>query len=147
VTLRTRAGRVSAESVADLAAWLRGMTGCPSVTRTVIARCTRPAHGDEPATWFYVEADAAEGVARIRCLACGDVRPVLDSAERWTFPSAWSCANCHQAIGEVAYGIHENLGVASWLVMGVRCVECGHLAGLTDLVLPDLAVEPLAESL
>ncbi|MDQ1696626.1 MAG: hypothetical protein QOJ03_1979, partial [Frankiaceae bacterium] len=131
----------------DLKAWLRGLEGCPSIDRTVVATCRRPVHGDEPATWFYVEADAQAGVGRMRCLACGDVRPLLDSAERWTFPPAWSCFNCSQSIAEVAFGVHENLGRASWLVMSVRCVECGHLAGLTDLVVPDLDADALAASL
>jgi ribosomal protein S14 len=120
-----------AESVDDLVAWLRSLSGGPAITRTVVAQCTRPMHGDDPATWFYVEADASAGVGRMRCLACGDARSVLDSSERWTFPSAWSCIN----------------GRASWLVMCVRCVECGHLQGVTDLVVDELDVEELASSL
>jgi hypothetical protein len=140
-------GHTKAETTEDLKAWLRGLDGCPSITRTVVATCQRPVHGDEPATWFYVEADPRAGVGRMRCLACGDVRPLLDSADRWTFPPAWSCFNCNQSIAEVGFGIHEELGAASWLVMAVRCVECGHLAGLTDLVLPGTDADTLAASL
>jgi hypothetical protein len=140
-------GQQKAENIDDLVGWLRGLTDCPPITHTVAASCDRPMHVDEPATWFYVEADAHAGVGRIRCLACGDVRPVLDSNERWTYPSAWSCANCRQSIAEVVFGIHHEAGRADWLVMGVRCVECGHLQGLTDLVVPDTDVDELADSL
>jgi len=147
VTLRTIQGQLTAETVEDVEQWLMRLEGCPPVTRTVLARCTRPAHGDDPATWFYVEADRTEGVARLRCLACGDVKPVLDSAERWTFPAAWSCNACSQSLAEVAYGIHDEGGVATWLVMGARCVECGQVAGLTDLVVPGVAVDVFAATL
>jgi hypothetical protein len=140
-------GHKTAENVEDLEGWLRGLDGCPSISRTVVAQCSRPAHGDEPATWFYVEADAQAGVGRMRCLACGDVRHVLDSSERWTYPSAWSCVNCNQAIAEVVFGIHEERGLASWMVMSVRCVECGHLQGVTDLVVPDIDADTFASSL
>jgi hypothetical protein len=147
VTLRTVGGHKTAETIEDLEAWLRQLDGCPPIGRTVRVRCTRPVHGEDPATWFYVEADAAAGVARMRCLACGDVRPVLDSSDRWTFPSAWSCFNCNQAIAEVVFGLHAKDGVATWLAMSVRCVECGHLQGLTDFVLAGIDVDDLAASL
>ncbi|MDQ1705761.1 MAG: hypothetical protein QOF18_2127 [Frankiaceae bacterium] len=148
MALRTVSGQQMAESVDDLVAWLRSLSGGPAITRTVVAQCTRPMHGDDPATWFYVEADASAGVGRMRCLACGDARSVLDSSERWTFPSAWSCINCRQSISEVVFGIHaDDNGRASWLVMCVRCVECGHLQGVTDLVVDELDVEELASSL
>ena len=147
MTLRTVAGQQSAESLEDLVNWVMGLTGCPPVTRTVVARCTRPAHGGEPAEWFYVEADAGEGVARLRCLACADVRPILDSAERWTYPQTWSCPNCRQSIAEVVFGIAERDGVAEWLVVTGRCVSCGHVAGLTDMVVPHVAADVFAASL
>src|SRR4051794_22743990 len=106
------------------------LTGCPPVTRTVLARCTRAVHGDEPATWFYVEADPQEGVARLRCLACADMRPILDSAERWTFPPAWSCLTCSQSIAEIVFGVSEQDGLARWLVVAPSFVRGGHVGGV-----------------
>ena len=147
MTLRKVGGQALAETVEDLESWLRGLKDCPAVNRTMRVRCTRPAHGEEEATWFYIEADANEGVARMRCLACGDVRNLLDSQERWTFPSAWSCHNCNQAIAEVAFGIHNEHSRATWLAMGVRCVECGHLQGVTDVVVPDVDIDELIAGL
>jgi hypothetical protein len=147
VTLRMMSGHPTAESVDDLVEWLWELRGCPRINRTVVATCTQPAHGDEPATWFYVEADAVEGVARTRCLSCGDARPVLDSADRWTYPPAWSCHHCSQSIAEVAFGIAQEDGVATWMVMAARCVGCGHLSGLTDIVVPRVAEEMFAAAL
>lgn len=147
MTLRTAGGQQTAETAQDLQEWLRGLQGCPAVARTKRARCHRPAHGDEPGSWFYVEADPHAGVARLRCLGCGDVRPVLDSADRWTFPAAWACANCNQPIGEVAFGVDEADGVATWVAVGVRCVECGHLQGVADFVVAPTDVDELAASL
>jgi hypothetical protein len=147
VALRTVSGRETAETIEDLTSWLRGLEGCPPVTHTVAARCRLPVHEDEPATWFYVEADAAAGVARTRCLACGDAHALFDSAERWTFPPAWACFNCRQSIAEVAYGVSSADDHASWVVMAVRCVECGHLAGVTDQVLANVPMDDVLENL
>lgn len=147
MTLRSVSGRKRAESAQDLQEWLRGLEGCPPVSRTVAARCEADSHGDDPGMWFYVEADAAAGVARMRCLGCGRVRPVLDSQERWSFPPTWACSNCSQSIGEVAFGVNENNGLTRWLVMGVRCVECGHVEGLTDLVVDPTETDELVGSL
>ena len=139
MTLRNIAGQPTAETAADLEQWLQALEGCPPVTRTILAQCTQPVHGDDPAMWFYVEADAAEGVARLRCLACAHVKPVLDSAERWTYPPAWSCHNCRQSLAEVAFGVHEEQGLATWMALTARCVECGHVEGLTDMIVPGVA--------
>src|SRR5436305_11194416 len=147
VTLRTIAGKELAETPEDLAHWVMSLKGCPPITRTVLARCTRAVHGDEPATWFYAEADAAEGLARLRCLACADMRPILDSAERWTFPPAWSCFNCSQSIAEIVFGVSEEAGLARWMVVAARCVGCGHLTGLTDMVVPGIAADVFAATL
>jgi ferredoxin-like protein FixX len=134
--------------VDDLTQWLHDLTGCPTVNRTLTAACPAASHDDEPATWFYVEADRAEGVARLRCLACGLARPLLDSEERWTFPPAWSCGNCRQSIAEVGYGLHlEDDDTVSWFAMGVRCVNCGELAGVADFVLGGTSVDEVAASL
>jgi hypothetical protein len=68
---------------------------------------------------------------------------VLDSESRWTFPHVWSCQTCGQSIAEVAAGLSMPEGdEVRWLVLGARCVECGRIDGLTDLVLPGT---PLAE--
>lgn len=147
MTLRTIAGQQSAETHEDLAHWVMELTGCPPITRTVVAQCTRPAHGDDPAQWFYAEADASEGVARLRCLACADVRSILDSAERWTFPQTWSCGNCRQSIAEVVFGVSEQDGVARWMLVAARCVSCGQVAGLTDMVVPNIAADVFAATL
>jgi hypothetical protein len=147
VTLRAVSGHTTAESVDDLTQWLHGLTGCPTVNRTITASCPGPSH-DEPATWFYVEADRVEGVARLRCLGCGRARPLLDSEDRWTFPPAWSCANCRQSIAEVVFGLHlEDDDTVSWLALGVRCVNCGDLAGVADFVVHGISAEEFAASL
>jgi len=144
VALQTAGGRRTAEEVADLETWLRRLDDCPEITATVIARCTQEVHGAEPGTWFYVEADSDSSVARRRCLACGDVTHVGDSARHWNHAPMWCCATCGQSIAEVAYGLHERDGLVSWLAMGVRCVECGGVQGVTDMFVPNLSVEDLA---
>jgi hypothetical protein len=147
VTLRTAHGHHKAETVEDLKSWMRDLSGCPSVDRVVSARCQRPVHGEEPGTWFYVEADAREGLARLRCIGCADMKPVLDSAERWTYPAMWSCTDCSQSIADVAYGVHADDGVVTWLVVGARCVECGSVSGLTDFVVAGAPVDEFVDSL
>ena len=148
MTVRVAGGRSRAESVDDLAHWLQGLQGCPPVHRTVTAACRQAAHTDEPGTWFYVEADRAEGVARLRCLACGDARSLFDSAERWTFPTMWSCRECRQAIAEVVVGLHVESGEAvTWAAVAVRCVNCGDMTGVTDVVLPGLSVDEVVSTL
>jgi hypothetical protein len=147
VALRTAHEPHKAETVEDLKSWMRDLSGCPSVDRVVTARCERPIHGGEHGTWFYVEADAREGLARLRCLGCADMRPVLDSAERWTYPAAWSCTDCSQSIAEVAFGVHDDGGAATWLAVAARCVECGSVAGLADLVVPAIPVDAFVTAL
>jgi hypothetical protein len=147
VVMRTTGNRHSAEDAEDLATWVRALTGCPPVTQTALAMCKHPSHGEEPATWFYVEGDSEAGVARLRCLSGGHVAEVLDSADRWTFPSAWACVSCSQSIAEVVYGINDEAGTAKWLAIGVRCVECGDVAGLTDIMLGEVPIDELLASL
>jgi hypothetical protein len=147
VVMRTIGTRHTAEDIEDLAVWVRDLTGCPPVTQTAFAACTHAAHGDEPATWFYVEADAEAGVARLRCLSGGHPHEVADSAEHWTFPGVWSCVSCSQSIAEVVYGIHDEAGTAKWLVVAVRCVECGDVYGLTDIVLGEVPIDALLAAL
>jgi len=147
VVMRTVGNRHSAEDVEDLATWVRGLEDCPAVTQTAFAACRNPVHGDEPASWFYVEADAEAGVARLRCLAGAHANDVLDSGEHWTYPGVWSCRSCGQSIAEVVYGIHDEEGTATWMVLTVRCVDCGDVEGLTDIVLPSVALDDLLAAL
>ena len=144
MTLRTKSGRTTAESVDDLGRWLRDLAGCPTVNHTMTLTCVQPRH-DEPATWFYVEADRREGVARLRCLGCGGARSLLDSEERWTYPATWCCPTCGQSIAEVALGLHlEDDDTATWAALGVRCVNCGDLSGAADFVLPGLTADEVS---
>jgi hypothetical protein len=145
--MRTVGNRQTAEDTEDLAIWVRDLKGCPEITQTALATCTHSAHGDEPATWFYVEADAEAGVARLRCLAGGHTKDIHDSADHWTFPGVWSCRACHQSIAEVVFGIHDETGTASWMAVAVRCVECGDVAGLTDIVLGSIHLDDLLAAL
>jgi hypothetical protein len=145
--MRTIGNRHTAEDTEDLAIWVRELSGCPSVTQTTLATCSHPTHGDEPATWFYIEADAEVGLARLRCLSGGHTKDVLDSGEHWTFPGMWSCLGCSQSIAEVVFGIHDETGTAKWLVIGARCVNCGDVAGLTDMVLGEVPLDDLLASL
>jgi hypothetical protein len=139
VTLREKAGIVTGEDADDLLNWLRRLDGCPPVTHAVLTSCAR--HGEEQPTWSYVEADARAGVARRRCVACGGAAAVLDSAERWTFPPMWSCRGCSQSLAEVAAGLSVDEGETTWLALAARCVECGRIEGLTDVVVPRLPVD------
>jgi hypothetical protein len=147
VVIRTAGTRHTAENAEDLTTWVRELTNCPPITQTTIAICSNVAHGDDPASWFYVEADAEAGVARLRCLSGGHVNELLDSAEHWTFPHVWSCMSCSQSIAEVVYGIHDEDGIAKWLAVTVRCVECGDVAGVTDIVTGDLPLDELLAKL
>lgn len=154
MVLRTVAGRRTGEHASDLESWLVQLQGCPGVSRTLVATCGNVQHADEPATWFYVEADAASALARRRCLSCGDVHDVLDSAEHWTPTRMWACPNCGQSIAEVGAGMHlasgdettgENAATeapddsdtqrVTWVALAARCVDCGTIDGLTDFCL------------
>jgi len=110
VALQTVAGHRTGETADDLRTWLTRLEGCPTITRTTLATCSNAVHGDEPAIWFYVQADAREAVAQRRCLSCGESRDVLDSAEHWNAPRMWSCPTCSQSIAEVAAGFHSEDG-------------------------------------
>lgn len=128
------AGSELGEDSDDLRNWLGGLAGCPEVNVTVLATCRNPVHDGDSMTWFYVEADARHAVARRRCLACGDVHHVLDSEEHWNHPPMHSCTTCGQSMFEVGYGLHvEGGSTVTWLAVGVRCVGCGMLDGVTDM--------------
>lgn len=141
-----RASGRKAEDANDLRAWLTRLPGSPAVTDTVVLACGQ--HGDDRPTWSYVQADAAAGVAKRRCLACGFVVSLLDSDRRWTFPSMWCCTGCGHCIAELAAGLSAPDGEhVEWVALAARCVECGDVAGLTDLVLPGTAVAQVVASL
>jgi hypothetical protein len=151
MTLHTVAGQRIGEDTDDLRSWLRDLEGCPTVTHTNVLTCPNEVH-DEPATWFYVEADPGQGVVRRRCLACGHVAATLDSETRWSHPHMWSCRSCGQSIAEAVAGLHcpgedGAPGPVSWVAIGVRCVGCGMLAGVTDFVLPSATHEEVVTSL
>lgn len=135
MVLRSVGGVQTGEDIEDLRSFLMKLEGAPEVHETVVVACDN--HGDERPSWTYVEADAAAGVARRRCLQCAKTVPVLDSADRWTHPMMWACGSCQQSIAEVVAGLSvpDGQGV-TWVVLGARCVECGRIDGLTDLVLP-----------
>ena len=148
MVLRTVAGRRTGETADDLQAWLRGLEGCPEISRTVLTTCPNEIHADEPATWFYVEADATEAIARRRCLSCGHSNDVLDSGEHWSAPRMWSCSGCGQSIAEVAAGLHvEGADDVTWVALAARCVECGYIEGLTDFNVDPTSVDALAANL
>ncbi|MCA1713408.1 MAG: hypothetical protein LC789_17920 [Actinobacteria bacterium] len=137
---------VTGEDVEDLRAWLSRLEGCPAVTEQVVLGCDR--HGDERPTWMYVEPDASAGVARRRCLACAAVVPLLDSEARWTSPPMWACAGCGQSIVELAAGLSVPDGEhVEWVALAGRCVECGRLAGLTDVVVDRLPLSQVLPTL
>lgn len=149
MTTQKVAGNELGEDSDDLQHWLRALAGCPEVNVTLLARCTNPVHdGDDSMTWFYVEADAENAVARRRCLACGDVFHLLDSAENWTHPPMHACGTCGQSMFEVGYGLHVSGGATvGWLAVAVRCVGCGRLDGVTDFTLPNVPLDEVRAAL
>ena len=143
MVMRTVAGALTGEDVEDLRAWLAALAGGPAVHETVVLHCG--AHGDDAPTWCYVEGDAATGIARRRCLACGTPVHLLDSEARWTHPPMWACAGCGHSIAELAAGLSLPDGAhVEWVALGARCVECGRMGGVTDVVVDR---RPLAEVL
>ena len=152
MVLQTIGGHRIGEDITDLQRWVHSLEGCPTVTNTVIAECTEPAHVDEPGMWFYVEADPTDALARRRCLSCGHVAHILDSEERWAAPKMWSCHTCGQSIAEVVAGLHAppangesgEPGPVTWVAIGVRCVGCGALDGVADFVVPGLSYDDVA---
>jgi hypothetical protein len=143
------AGSELGEDSDDLRGWLEGMQGCPKVNLTLLSRCANPVHDpDDAMTWFYVEADPANGVARRRCLACGEVHHLLDSADHWTHPPMHACTTCGQSMFEMACGLHVDGGTTvTWLAVAVRCVGCGRLEGVTDMNVPGLPVDEVRAGL
>jgi hypothetical protein len=143
MVLKKVAGARTGEDAEDLRSWLSSLEGAPEVHETVVLACEQ--HGDERPTWAYVEAKAGDGIARRRCIACATTVHLLDSESRWTHPQMWSCRGCGNSIVEVAAGLSLPDGEhVDWVVVGARCVECGRLAGLTDMVVES---RPLAQVL
>lgn len=141
MVLRTRGGSPTAESVDDLRDWLRALDAPFTVTETRLLACQ--GHGEARPTWTYVEADPHAGVARRRCLSCAAGVGVLDSDDRWTWPAMWCCSECGQSIAELVAGLAcAEDGHVDWVALAARCVGCGRLEGVTDLLVPH---RPLAE--
>ena len=122
--MRTSAGARTAESVDDVAGWLRSLDTPLPVTETVVLSCA--GHGETRPTWTYVEADPRAGVARRRCLSCATSVSLLDSQDRWTWPAMWCCQGCGQSIAELVAGLacggddHVRLGGPGRPVRRVR---------------------------
>ncbi len=143
MVLRTEGGARTGEDVEDLRTWLRHLPGAPDVHEVVVLHCA--AHGEDAPTWQYVEADAREGIARRRCLACAGTVHLLDSEAHWSHPPMWACKGCAQSIAELAVALHVPDGErVEWVALAARCVDCGRLDGLTDVVVDR---RPLAEVL
>jgi hypothetical protein len=135
MVLREIGGVRKGEDVEDLREFLRTLEGSPAVHETVVLVCDN--HEDEKPTWTYLEANASGGLARRRCLQCAKTTYALDSEARWTRTQMWACGSCGQSIAEVAAGLAMPDGErVSWVVLGVRCVECGRIDGATDFVVP-----------
>lgn len=133
MVLRTSNGARTGEDVDDLRAWLRTLDGAPEVHEVVVLHCAQ--HAPDAPTWQYVEADPRQGVARRRCLACATTVHLLESEAHWTHPMMWACSGCGQSIAELAVGLHVPDGEhVEWVALGARCVDCGRLHGLTDVV-------------
>ncbi|HEX7355590.1 MAG TPA: hypothetical protein VF288_12255 [Mycobacteriales bacterium] len=143
------------ENVDDLRTFLHELQGCPRIQHTQQLRC--PRHDAESGSWFYVEADPLAGVARRRCMACGDVTNLLDSAERWTHPQMHACRRCSASLMELAVGLHVDIDEehdadilgrrVRWLALAARCVECGLIEGLTDVTVPALTIGEVLRAL
>ena len=146
MVLRMVGGIRTGEDAEDLRAFLCKLEGAPEVHETALLACGN--HGDERPTWTYIEADKATGVARRRCLQCATTVWLLDSEKRWTFPHVWACGSCGQSIAEVAAGLSMPDGEhVEWVVLGARCVECGRIDGLTDMVLPGTPLTEVIDAL
>ncbi len=136
----------------DLLAWLVALPDCPPVTAHQVLRCSGSAHaGDPEGTALFcgfVQADPEAGVARRRCVACAQVADLFDSGERWTYPGTYECVGCRQSLVELAVGLNtDEVGRAHWLAMAARCVGCGRINGLTDLLLPGMAIHEVFASI
>ena len=147
MTLQRLADHRTGEDSDDLLQWLSTLQGCPSVEVTALATCQNSDHADDKPTWFYVEADAAAGTARRRCLACGRLHYLLDSEAHWpTGGHTHMCPTCGQSMFEVAAGLHTapaveaDQPVVTWAVVGTRCVTCSRVDGVTDMFVPGVPV-------
>ncbi len=147
MVLRKVGNSKTGENSDDLESWLAALSGCPPISHTALARCRNAVHGDEQPTWFFVEGDPQGGIARRRCLACGVVHHLLDSANQWTHPPMRVCGSCGQSMFELAVGMHIENGLVTWIAVGVRCVGCGLLEGLTDMRVPSLSIPEVADAI
>lgn len=152
-TLTGTRDAVCGESANDLREWLSALTGGPPVSHTLVVACRADGHETDPPTWFYVEADPGAGLARRRCVGCGQVAVTLDSDEHWTHPTMHSCAGCGQSLMEFAAGLHTEPPpdptaepLVTWVAIAARCVGCGRIEGLTDLVVAGAPLSEIADA-
>ena len=141
MSLESLENHVVGDNPDDLRAWVLALAGGPGVTHVQVQHCREDAaHGEDRPFWFFAEADGRHGVVRLRCVACGQAHSLFDSDERWTYPPMFACATCAQSMLEVAIGVHaepdsDGRPVVTWAAVGSRCVMCGRLEGLTDVLL------------
>lgn len=114
----------------DLDAYLSSYTakGYP-VTEVVHARCE--CGGDE----FRVRVDDESGCAERRCVGCGRVVLMLDSAETVEEAELGDAAcPCGNATFQVAVGFAMYAGEQDvrWVYVGLRCLRDGVLGCYTD---------------
>jgi len=146
MVLREVGGVLKGEDEQDLRAFLTQLEGSPKVHETLVLACDN--HEDDRPTWTYVEAHASAGVARRRCLQCAKTSYALDSEARWTRTQMWACGSCGQSIAELAAGLSIPDGEhVTWVVLGLRCVECGRIDGVADLVVPRTPVADVIPAL
>lgn len=138
----TDSGVAVGRNADDLRAWTLALTVGPGVTHVQVQHCREDAaHGDERPFWFFAEADPREGLIRLRCVACGEARGLFDSEARWSYPPMHACGGCEQSMMEISVGVHAEEAatggnpVVTWAVVGARCVMCGRMEGLTDVLL------------
>ncbi len=115
---------------ADIDEFVRALTadGYP-VERMVHSRCS-----DCSGTTFALRVDDVEGYADRRCITCGDVFHMLDSAEYIddASPEEVACP-CGGEEFELAvgYALRQG-GDVRWVNVGARCVRDGTLGVYAD---------------
>jgi hypothetical protein len=115
---------------ADIDEFVRAFTadGYP-VARMVHSRCE-----DCSGTTFALRVDDVEGYADRRCISCGRVFHMLDSAEYIDDASPEECAcPCGGEEFELAVGYAlRDGGDVRWVSVGARCIRDGTLGVYAD---------------
>lgn len=116
------------EDTNDLAEYLREFqAGGYPVARVNELACTQCA-----SKTFRNEADDDAGCARARCLACGTVTHIADSAEFADEADLAECAcPCGGETFNVGFALRED-GDVRWISVGLRCVQDGTLGAYAD---------------